>query len=1025
MLKKVALSLFVLLIAASVHAQIVPYYGKNNVKYDTFKWKTYRTAHFEIYFYPESEQHLQRVASMAESAYDRISAYLQHDIEFRIPLIFFKTQSEFEQVNYLQISEGILGAAEPSYNRMAFAIDQPSDKLQDLISHELTHVFEFSMLFGGILSPVVKSSPPLWVMEGFSDFMTNTWDPGDLQVVRDAVLTERLPFVSVERDMVYPGGTAELGRAPYNVGHAVWDFMKARYGDAAIRQMWFYLKKSTLLGTEDVIFSALGVKEEEFNEQFSLYLRERFKDYRDKQSPIDYGKEVPLPAKYFQVFSQAPSPDGKRFAILSANRDDYEFDILMIDRTGKVLENLTGGLTTSYDYITTDSYRFEGRNISWSSDGSRLAYFARTGKRRSLFIVDASNGKRLKKIKFKLDQAASPSISPDGRTVVITGFENGQPDLFVVDVASGKYHRITNDLLYEKTPMYSSDGKWIFYTSRINSRDQIMRIGTTDQAKVEELTTSDYNSTSPYYDATTDRVYYSADRNGAYNLYSLDLKTGDKTQYTDVIGGNFSPWIFHEDSKNRLAFTSFFKGQYRLFVMDLPKPITVIAAGSESIGGDTLQKTATQAAAEGATTGPPQAHTQGAREFPMEGPVLSDFHPSKEVAVNKQNIQDKKMRLLVGGRPDVITAVSGDNFAVASGVVLQDILGDQEFRFYISRVRGFQSYYAGYLDLGHRFQYLADFLFNDDFYFINLPQNLVGPSGGFTQGTIVERMVGGRISSQYPLNRYYRFEFGAGIFDLSQHFWEPEIQNAYNQYLNLPGATDYLSAGGYVPLTLAFVGETTKFREFGPVAGHTFRLSVDYSPPVSKNWIERTIYQADVRKYFRTSNRTLIAGRGRGFTSSGKDAVTFSYGGGLSIRGFEFSEVSGNKGAIGNLEYRFPLYPNPRVPFLGQMRGRAFVDFFKIAYNSDRFGNYPQNLLNLITREVNGTLFAIDTNKGAGSFGAGFSAFAGGLPLNFDFSKTFGYGRLADDQGRVDFSQPLVFEINDGLRFDFSIGYEF
>ena len=55
MLKKVALSLFTLLIAASVHAQLVPYFGKNNVKYDTFKWKTYNTAHFEIYFYPQSE----------------------------------------------------------------------------------------------------------------------------------------------------------------------------------------------------------------------------------------------------------------------------------------------------------------------------------------------------------------------------------------------------------------------------------------------------------------------------------------------------------------------------------------------------------------------------------------------------------------------------------------------------------------------------------------------------------------------------------------------------------------------------------------------------------------------------------------------------------------------------------------------------------------------------------------------------------------------------------------------------------
>src|SRR5262245_7189862 len=272
MLKRVSLILITILTAIPLYAQIVPYYGKNNVKYDTFHWKTYRTTHFEIYFYPEAGSQLQRVSSMAESAYDKLSAQLKHDIEFKIPLIFFKTQSEFEQVNYLQIQEGILGAAEPVYNRMAFAIDQPSDHLQSLITHELTHVFEFSMLFGGILSPIVRSSPPLWVMEGFADFMTQVWDPGDIMVVRDAVLTERLPLVSVDRDMIYPGGTAELGRAPYNVGHAVWEFIQNRFGDAAVRQFWFYMKKATLLGTEDVIYSALGVKEEEFNEQFSHYL---------------------------------------------------------------------------------------------------------------------------------------------------------------------------------------------------------------------------------------------------------------------------------------------------------------------------------------------------------------------------------------------------------------------------------------------------------------------------------------------------------------------------------------------------------------------------------------------------------------------------------------------------------------------------------------------------------------------------------------------------------------------------------
>src|SRR3990172_12073808 len=429
---KLGLTLAALLFSYVAQAQVlIPYFGKNNVKYDTFRWKTFKTAHFEIFFYEESEGHLQRVASMAESAYDKISADLQHDIEFTIPLIFFKTGSEFEQVNYLQISEGILGAAEPIYNRMAFAIDQPSDKLQELVAHELAHVFEFSMLFGGMLSPIARQSPPSWVMEGFADYATGVWDTTDLMVVRDAVLTERLPFLSISKDLLAPGGV-ELGRAPYNIGHAAFEFMKDKYGDAAVRQFWFYLKKATLLGSEDVIYSALGIKEEAFNEQFHHYLREKFRDYRDKQSPIDYGKEIPLPQNYRQIFSQAASPDGKEFVVMSSNRDDFEFDILKIDHTGKVLKNLTSDTTTSYIYLTTDSFTFEGRNLSWSANGARIAYFARTGKRRSLFVLDAADGDLVKKIKLKIDQAGSPALSPDGRRVVITGFLEGKPDLFLI-----------------------------------------------------------------------------------------------------------------------------------------------------------------------------------------------------------------------------------------------------------------------------------------------------------------------------------------------------------------------------------------------------------------------------------------------------------------------------------------------------------------------------------------------------------------------------------------------------------------
>src|SRR5258706_3080363 len=133
--------------SAAAQTPLVPYFGKNNILYDKFDWHIYTTDHFEIYYYPELEKHLERVAGYAESAYQQVSADLRHDLSFRVPLILFKTHSEFEQENVDPgITEGVGAFAEPSHDRMVLPIDEPSDQLYGLIHHELTHVFQFDII---------------------------------------------------------------------------------------------------------------------------------------------------------------------------------------------------------------------------------------------------------------------------------------------------------------------------------------------------------------------------------------------------------------------------------------------------------------------------------------------------------------------------------------------------------------------------------------------------------------------------------------------------------------------------------------------------------------------------------------------------------------------------------------------------------------------------------------------------------------------------------------------------------------
>src|SRR5881409_3809404 len=178
----------------SAQTPLVPYFGKNNIHYDRFDWHIYTTDHFEIYYYPDIESHLERLAGYAESAYQQISADLKHDLSSKIQLVLFKTHSEFEQQNVIPgaAEEGVAAFAEPIRQRMVLPIDEPSDQLYGLIVHELTHQFEFDI----IPQSLIRRSVPLWVNEGLSDFERALWSPMDLMTVRDAAVADIVPKMS-------------------------------------------------------------------------------------------------------------------------------------------------------------------------------------------------------------------------------------------------------------------------------------------------------------------------------------------------------------------------------------------------------------------------------------------------------------------------------------------------------------------------------------------------------------------------------------------------------------------------------------------------------------------------------------------------------------------------------------------------------------------------------------------------------------------------------------------------------------
>src|SRR5207237_8603358 len=170
-------------------------------------------------------------------------------------------------------------------------------------------------------------------------------------------------------------------------------FSESRWGKEGVRQFLFALRKSVIGGGDDAYEEAFKIKGDEFDQQFERYLKERFKPFRDKERPADYGRNLaPNPEKgpFSQAISAEPSPSGDLIAVATGNRKDGELDIVLVSsKDGSVIRNLTSGFDQDkgWEYITSPGGRFNTVPwLSWSPSGDRLAFFVRREKPSTLVI---------------------------------------------------------------------------------------------------------------------------------------------------------------------------------------------------------------------------------------------------------------------------------------------------------------------------------------------------------------------------------------------------------------------------------------------------------------------------------------------------------------------------------------------------------------------------------------------------------------------------------------------------------------
>lgn len=1009
---------------AAAQTPFVPYFGKNLVHYANFDWHIYKTDHFDIYYYPEIEPHLERVAGYAESAYQQISADLKHDLAAKVPLIIFKTHVDFQQQNVIPgaAQEGVAAFAESTQNRMLLPLDEPPDLLYRTIAHELVHIFEYDI----IPQSLIRRTAPLWVYEGLSDFLAGHWAPLDLATVRDAAVADIIPEMS---DMEDYGGFSNP-RLVYNLGHAAFEFMESRWGREGIRQFLFALRKSVIGGGENAYEEAFKLKAEEFDQQFEKYLKDRFKPFRDKERPADYGRDVaPNPEKgpFMSALTAEPSPSGELMAVVTGNRSDREYDIVLLSaKDGQVVRNLTRGFDQGmgFDYLSIPGVRWNTVPwLSWSPRGDRLAYVVRMGKNKGIILQNVVSRKVERRLELKdINEPESPAIAPDGRTVTFSGLRNARSDLFAYDLESNAITNLTDDEFFDYGPVYSPDGTFLVYLARVSGNEKLFRLDLQTRKKTQLTFGTHDDSAARFlnghtivFSSTATDPAVSIDpeeaRNGnIYNIWTLDLRTGELNQYTDALGANVSPVPLVDAKNNRVAFITYYKGEYGLYQMELVKPV----------------KTAATA------------------DFGAPGPII-DFQAPLSHTLIAENKEKKGTwnKLFLEGRPPISVGVTnnGDVFG-GTAVSFSDVLGDKRFSLTAASIAQYRTFGASYLNLSRRLQWALQG-YSQTLFFYGQYSGLFydpayAPYVDRDLAVATRSIHGGSAFAIYPLDAYRRLELTGGLMKYSEKYNDQALEDVAGDYQESIYGRRLFNQGTIAPLGIAFVQETTVFREFGPLSGNTMRLAYEYAPKIG-NTLSRQTFDVDLRYYKRLTGSALVALRARGFKSMGDYPDFVFFGGQGEMRGYNYLEFLGQNSVFANAELRFPLIEAMLTP-LGVMGGVRGVFFFNVGggwFNNTgyRFATSKDESFTPlvgIQQKEDGTLVPIygdpvtvsgfRLRDARASYGFGLETFALGFPIHFDWAWRTTFNKQWED---------LAFATQGGssafrkAKFSVWIGYDF
>jgi Tol biopolymer transport system component len=973
----------ILFLGTSLHALS---FGQNKVQYREFDWQFIQTPHFDIYYYGGEQDLAEFTADVAEESYEQISLHLRWDLKRRVSIMVYNSHNEFQQTNVVgtYMREGIGGVTELFKNRVVFPFEGNYEQFRHVIHHELVHALINDMVYGGSMQHVISSRTkirvPIWSNEGLAEYLSSNWDTKADMVMRDIAIHERMPSVKeLNYFMAYKGG------------QSLWRFIAGKYGREKVGDIFRSMKQTQ--NAEKGYEKALGMNYKDLTIQWHKYLKKEYwSDVKDRDPLEDMSEKLTdhKKARNFYNVSPALSPDGSMVAVLS-DQTGY-FDIHIMDAmTGKRIKKLVKG-NRSVDF---EELKWLQPGLSWSPDSKKIVVAAKAGKGDVLHIIDVKTRKG-QKIELDLDGVFSAAWSPLGNEIAFVGQMGNSSDIYIYDLNDRSKNRITNDIFTDSYPSWNSEGTEIVFVSdrgeyidgeydgtmfEHNYRQTDIFTVNVKSGKIDRITETDYNESHPIWANTKNTLFYTADKNGVWNLFIHPFQTeydpesgehvdaGGPYAVTNVLTGLQQPTLSGND--DMLIFAGYAGIGWDLY--SLPNPLNLSKKEIEPTQYEIHRKTDDEKIADlrrHKTSQQEQGFSEGysgwifARGYEHFNSTMEEKPSEELVSVDSAKVDGHYIPKSYKTR-FTLDIISGNlqisNVFGTSGMTyfsFSDILGDHQIAFGTEMVLTLENsdYFFYYAYLKNRIDYHFVAFQNADFFNVDY----------YSIGRLRHYGLQGFIS--HPFSRFQRFDYGLSWHNINYAILEQRVDE-FNQ---IHYVTTYSSKYSTILPMVSWVYDNSVFGFTGPIDGFRQNMSFTMSPGYGSDNLKFQTLKMDMRKYWRVGKDYTFAVRGYLGKSMGANKQNFFLGGipyllggrgetngkadkshfrsvildtsnaslihdiyfteyAFPLRGARFAERFGYNTALFNLEIRFPFINYLALGFplkviFGNIRGHAFMD---------------------------------------------------------------------------------------------------